>query len=206
MDESEEDTAQVCVGNLVRINRIFGGHAVLRQLLQRAGCRNEGFSFLDVGAASGDTAKVVAESYSSATVISLDRNAVHLRGAPTPKVLADAFQLPFASRSFDYVFSSLFLHHFTNQQIIELLRNFARIARKAVLISDLERHVVPYIFFPVTRWIFGWHPIAVYDGKVSIRAALKRSELVSLAKHAGLREIDAAVHRPAFRLSLVGRV
>jgi SAM-dependent methyltransferase len=196
MDESEPEAARICVQDLVRINRIFGGHAILSQLLQRTASTNEPFSLLDVGAASGDTAKVV----------SLDRNAVHLADAPSPKVLADAFHLPFASRSFDYVFSSLFLHHFTNDQIVELLQDFACLARKAVLISDLERHIVPYLFFPATKWVFRWHPIAVYDGKISIRAALTKPELVSLAQRAGLREVDVAVHRPAFRLSLVGRV
>lgn len=206
MDEAEPEAARVCVANLVRINRVFGGHAILLQLLQRAGCAKRTFSLLDVGAASGDTAKIVAASHPSATVVSLDRNSVHLSEAPAPKLLADAFHLPFSSRSFDYVFSSLFLHHFTNDRIVELLRDFARVARKAVLISDLERHIVPYFFFPATQWIFGWHPIAVYDGKISIRAALKQPELLSLARRAGLREIDATVHRPAFRLSLVGRV
>lgn len=206
MDESEPEAARVCVENLVHINRIFGGHAILLQLLQRAGCTNEAFSLLDVGAASGDTARIVAGAYPRATVVSLDRNAVHLAAAPDPKILADAFHLPFAARNFDYVFSSLFLHHFTNEQIVGLLRDFARIARKAVLISDLERHIFPYFFFPATRWVFRWHPIAVYDGKISIRAAFKQAELLSLAQRAGLREIDAAVHRPAFRLSLVGRV
>jgi ubiquinone/menaquinone biosynthesis C-methylase UbiE len=206
MDESEPEAARICVQDLVRINRIFGGHAILSQLLQRTGGTNEPFSLLDVGAASGDTAKIVIGSYPRARVVSLDRNAVHLADAPSPKVLADAFRLPFTSRSFDYVFSSLFLHHFTNDQIVELLRDFARIARKAVLISDLERHIVPYLFFPATKWVFRWHPIAVYDGKISIRAALTKPELVSLAQRAGLREVDVAVHRPAFRLSLVARV
>jgi hypothetical protein len=206
MDESEPEAARLCVENIAHVNRIFGGHAILRQLLRRAGCHHAPFSLLDVGSASGDTAKVVTGCYPDGTVVSLDRNAVHIAGAPAPKVLADAFRLPFPPRSFDYVFSSLFLHHFTNEQIVGLLRDFARVARKAVLISDLERHVVPYLFFPATKWIFGWHPIAVYDGKISIRAALRGPELISLARCAGLCELDAAVHRPAFRISLVGRV
>jgi hypothetical protein len=87
-----------------------------------------------------------------------------------------------------------------------LLRRFARIARKGVLVSDLERHLVPYLFLPATRWLFGWHWIAVHDGKLSVRASLTARELGSLAGRAGLRNVDVVAHRPAFRLSLVGRV
>jgi SAM-dependent methyltransferase len=206
MDEADPGAARICLANLVRINRTFGGHAVLRKLLARVSCTSESFSFLDVGAASGDSAQIIQEAFPRSRVVSLDQNAVHLESAPRPKVLADAFHLPFASRSFDYVFSSLFLHHFENEQIVLLLRRFAEIARKGVLISDLERHIVPYLFLPTTRWLFKWHWIAVHDGKLSVRAALNAAELATLACRAGLRNVDVVAHRPAFRLSLVGAV
>ncbi len=206
MDEADPTVARMCLGDLVRINRNFGGHATVLKLLARAGCAGESFSFLDVGAASGDVARVVKAAFPSSWIVSLDQNAVNLELAPRQKVLADAFRLPFASRSFDYVFSSLFLHHFDNEQIVFLLRHFAEIARKGVLISDLERHIVPYLFLPATRWLFGWHWMAVRDGMVSVRAALTAAELASLANRAGLRNVDVVAHRPAFRLSLAGSV
>lgn len=206
MDEADPAVARVCLGDLVRINRNFGGHAIVLKLLARAGCIGESFSFLDVGAASGDLARVIKAAFPASSIVCLDQNAVNLESAPSPKILADAFRLPFAPRSFDYVFSSLFLHHFDDEQIVYLLRHFAEIAGKGVLISDLERHIVPYVFLPATRWLFGWHRMAVHDGKISVRAALTAAELASLAKRAGLRFVDVVAHRPAFRLSLLGRV
>lgn len=206
MDEAEPGVARGCLNSLVRINRRLGGHAVVLKLLARAGCAREPFSLLDVGAASGDIAHVVQAAFPGSRVVSLDQNAVNLESAPRPKVLADAFRLPFAARSFDYVFSSLFLHHFEDEQIVSLLRHFSGIARKGVLISDLERHMVPYLFLPATRWLFGWHWMAVHDGKISVRAALTAAELTSLANRAGLKNVDVVAHRPAFRLSLAGKV
>src|SRR5262249_53892933 len=107
--------------------------------------------------------------------------------------------------SFDYVFCSLFLHHFDDTQVAELLANFYRTARRGVIVSDLDRHIVPYLFFPATRPFFGWTRITLHDGMTSVRAGFKASELVALATRAGLANLEIEVHRPAFRISLIAR-
>lgn len=71
--------------------------------------------------------------------------------------------------------------------------------------SDLERHVLPYYFFPLTKPIFGWAPITVNDGMYSIRAAFNANELSQLAQRAGIPNAEITVHRPAFRISLVAK-
>jgi ubiquinone/menaquinone biosynthesis C-methylase UbiE len=206
MDEAGPEEAQRILRDLVRINARLGGHATIRKLLLRAGCNGGRFSLLDVGAASGDTAALIRRYFPSAQVTSLDRNAVNLRTAGHPKVLADAFRLPFRPRSFDFVFSSLFLHHFGDEQVVALIRSFSEIARQGVLLSDLERHIVPYWFMRASKPFFGWHWMTVYDGRLSVQAAFKAKELAALARSAGLRAVQVETHRPAFRLSLIGRI
>jgi hypothetical protein len=71
------------------------------------------------------------------------------------------------------------------------------------VVSDLERHILPYLFFPATRLFFGWTPLTVHDGMCSIRAAFRASELSKLAENAGIVNARVEIHRPAFRLSLV---
>jgi hypothetical protein len=107
---------------------------------------------------------------------------------------------------FDYVFSSLFLHHFTNEQIIELFRAFAICARRGILAVDLERRKVPYYFIPWTRWLFGWDPITVHDGPISVAAGFRKEELRGLAESAGLRNVDVRTHGIAYRLTLYAEV
>jgi SAM-dependent methyltransferase len=206
MDDADPADARRSLHDLVRINTALGGHNIVKQLLKKAGCGEEPFSLLDVGAASGDTARVIRDAFPRATVVSLDRNAVNLSAAPAPRVLADAFALPFRPASFDYVFCSLFLHHFENDQVVRLLRGFVFAARRGVLISDLERHVVPYWFMRLSQPIFRWHWLTVHDGRISVRAAFTAEELRSLAQKAGLHNLKVATHRPAFRISLSGEV
>lgn len=203
LDHCEPDVARPNLADLVRINRRFGGHSTIRYLLRQVASPEDSFSLLDVAAASGDTAEVIKQSYPRAAVTSLDMNAVNLERAPFPKLLADAFALPFGSGSFDFVMSSLFLHHFTDEKIVELLRGFFSVAKRAVLIADLERRLLPYLFLKLSKPILGWNYITVHDGLRSVRAALRAGELQNLAKQAGLQDVRVAVHRPAFRLSLV---
>ncbi len=203
LDESTPEAARPSLADIVRLNKQFGGHALIRKLLERLVRQDSAFTLLDVGAASGDSAAYIGRLYPNAKVVSLDRNAMNLSLAARPKVLGDAFRLPFRPRSFDFVFSSLFLHHFTDEQIVELLRGFSELARHAVLISDLERHLVSYLFLPATAWIFRWHWITRHDGMISVRAAFSPDELAGFAKRAGLERIEAKAHRPAFRIGVV---
>jgi hypothetical protein len=205
LDTLPPDQARASLADLVRINRRWGGHGTLRKLL-RDTVRDETFSLLDVGAASGDMGNRVREWYPRARVTSLDRLEAHLANCTGPRIAADAFGLPLRPRSFDYVFCSLFLHHFTNAEIVRLLRGFGEVARRAVLVIDLERSPVAYYFLPMTRWLFRWDPVTVHDGKISVEAAFHTRELEGLCREAGLIPKIARAHRPAFRVAIAAAV
>ncbi len=203
LDHADPAEARCNLADLVRINRKFGGHSAVRKTFERVAGKNESFTLVDIGAASGDTARLIRQMYPGAAVTSLDYNLVNLEQAPQPKVIADAFRLPLRAESFDYVFCSSFLHHFQNDQVVELLRNFYAVARRALLVVDLERHVLPYWFLRASQPFYKWGRISVHDGRISVRASFQRRELMTLAAQAGLGHADVKRYRPAFRLSLV---
>jgi len=205
LDHADPADARINLGQLVRLNKRFGGHSTIRKMLQEAALEQEQFTILDVGAASGDSGRLISELYPHGRVTNFDCNPVNLAEAAYPKVIGDAFQLPFVESSFDYVFCSLLLHHFSDEKVIELLRQFNRVARRAVLVCDLERSILPYLFMTMTKPVFGWHQITVHDGQKSFRAAFSANELLNLAKAAGLTDPKVTSHRPAFRITLIAR-
>jgi Methyltransferase domain len=206
LDHAPPDVARASLRDLARINRYLGGYYVLGRLFSSVAKPGESFSVLDVGAASGDMGAAICRRYRGARVTSLDYKGDHLAQAADPKLVADAFQLPFRPGSFDFVFSSLFLHHFTDDQVVELFRGFRCLARRALLAIDLERGPLAYHFLPYSRWLFGWHDITIHDGQISVAAALKKHELAALAARAGFTGAQVKVYRPWSRLALMAPV
>src|SRR5579872_6270856 len=109
LDDSPIEEKRASLHDLTKINRYLGGYAALRRLLADVVSRGEAFSVLDVGAASGDVGGKIRSWYPCASVTSFDYRIEHVAQAPGQKVVGDAFQLPFAPKSFDHVLSSLFL-------------------------------------------------------------------------------------------------
>ena len=206
LDHAPPDVTRASLRDLARVNRFLGGYYVLGRLMASVVRPADGFSVLDVGAASGDMGAAIRRRYPNARVTSLDYKADHLAQAADPRLVADAFRLPFRPASFDFVFSSLFLHHFTDDEVVELFRSFRCVARRAVLAIDLERGPLAYHFLPRSRWLFGWHDVTINDGQISVAAAMKKHELRALAVRAGMDGAQVRVHRPWARLTLVAPV
>jgi hypothetical protein len=202
LKSAPDELARGNLRDITRVNRWFGGLSTATSLL-RSLAPPERFSLLDVGAASGDHARAFQRAFPGCFTVSVDLSERNLAAAPPHRLVADAFRPPFCEASFDYVFCSLFLHHFGDEEVTRLLACFGRLARRAVVVTDLERHNFPYWFLPATQWLFRWNPITLNDGPVSVAAGFRIQELERLAWHAGLRQPVVRRHRPWFRISLV---
>ena len=205
LDSASAADAALNLRDIAFLNRWFGGHAILRRSLRAVAQPHEKLTIADIGAASGDHARIAKATLPQATVISLDLQPRNLALAPDPRLIADAFALPFKHQSIDIVTTALFLHHFTDQQIIELLRSFRSIAKRAVIVQDLERHPIAHAFLPATKAVFRWHPLTVHDGSISVAAAFTKNELAALLEAAGFAHPNVTTHGLAFRLSAILR-
>jgi ubiquinone/menaquinone biosynthesis C-methylase UbiE len=151
-----------------------------------------GGRLLDVGCGSGDVAAYLRAGLAQrGLTVGVDLKPLHLREAPPVlrQVAADARRLPFRDKAFDVVTASLFLHHFDEPELPELLRGLARLARRAIVVSDLERALVPFVF---ARAVFPWlfeSRVSVHDGLVSIRRAFREAELRAAFDAAGLGQV-----------------
>jgi len=200
-----------------RINTYLGGASVVLngtfQLLQKH--RLQRATILDIGTGSADipqrlVTRAAAQNI-DLNIIGLDNNDRHLRVArqelgDTPGVLllqADAFRLPFADNSIDIVIASLFVHHFRPRQIVQLWREFHRVARVGWVVNDLVRHYVPLLFFRLTWPVFARSYITRHDGTASILRGYTVQEMQQVVDTSGLSHVTVRGHFP-YRMSVIG--
>jgi ubiquinone/menaquinone biosynthesis C-methylase UbiE len=215
---TDDDVAE-SLSDLRRINRYLGGTGVVIESLNRilGKERPDEISLLDVGTGSADIPEAVVEWCRSRgikpRVAALDISERNLRVArarlglnPDVTLLcADSLNLPFARASFDIVTASLFLHHFVEDDVVRMLRNFSLLARRAVIVNDLVRNFIPYYFMRIAGPIITTSYLSRNDGPVSVLRGFTASELQGLALRAGFARIDLKQKFP-YRLSMVARL
>jgi SAM-dependent methyltransferase len=188
--------------DLQRVNRWLGGRKALgRAVRPFLGPETR---LLDVGCGSADQPAWLASRYSMRRPpVGLDRQWLHVRQAPASvrAVVGDVRALPFPPQSFDVVTVSLFLHHFDGPEVAPILRSLFALARRALVVNDLHRARVPWLF---ARAVFPFvfeSPVSVADGLLSIRRAFRPDELRQAFREAGLP--SARVSR-SFPYRLIG--
>jgi SAM-dependent methyltransferase len=185
-----DEEARRSLADLRFVNRWLGNRQrFLRTLRPYLAVHPRTARLLDVGCGSGDVpAFVVAGAGVPVLAVGLDAKELHLRALPptVKPVRGDVRALPFAPGSFDVVTASLFLHHFGDQELPEVLRGLWRLARRALVVNDLRRARVPYVFGQATfRLLFRTH-VSVEDGLLSIRRGFTPGELAAAFATAGI--------------------
>jgi SAM-dependent methyltransferase len=185
------------------VNRWLGGRRSLLRAVEPLLNGAPRPRLLDVGCGSADLpAALVSARGPGLLAVGVDLKHLHLLQAPASvrRVVADVRRLPFAPDSFDVVTASLFLHHFDGGEVALVLRALNALARRGLVVNDLERALVPYLFGRVVfPWVFASR-VSVNDGLLSIRRAFTPQELRQAFQAAGIPGVRV---RRAFPYRLV---
>ncbi|WP_041237684.1 methyltransferase domain-containing protein [Gloeothece citriformis] len=86
----------------------------------------------------------------------------------------------------DITFNSLFCHHFTDEQLVEMLKWMKTNSKLGFFICDLHRHSLAYYSIKLlTQWISKNYLIK-NDAPLSVRRGFKKKELEILLNKAGI--------------------
>jgi ubiquinone/menaquinone biosynthesis C-methylase UbiE len=193
------------------INRWIGDRWALRKSLLKkiAELDLDKFSVLDVGAGSGEILKEIAlyarRRKANAFLVGLDLNELSAQSVAEEgkafseinSVRGDALVLPFADGAFDFAICSLFTHHFTDNGVIEVMREMNRVASRGVYVIDLHREQGAYRMYKIFCAVFHISKLVRDDGLLSIKKGFQPDELSQLAKRAGFTDVTAQTVIPA---------
>lgn len=192
-----------CIGELQLVNRWMGdAHSLKTTLLREIETQGlQSFSVLDVGAGSGELLRVVAtwarqtKRQFRAVGLELNERSAESINEESERfdeisgVRGNALQLPFSDSQFDYVICSLFTHHFVDEQVVRILSEMSRVARRRIFVIDLHRHPIAYLLYTTVGKLVLHNRLLRHDGALSILRSFKSHEMLALAQRAGLRDV-----------------
>jgi SAM-dependent methyltransferase len=196
--------------DLRMINRYLGSYRSalggLAPLVREQQLRH--FTLLDIGTGSGDIPVAIAQwarrRNIAAQVNALERDAATVEQARAHTagmreitiVRGDAAAPPFRRKSFDFVLASQLLHHFNDAQIVALLRHWASLARRAIIVSDLVRHPLAYHGIRLLTRTLTPNLMTRVDAPLSVRRACTLAEWGELLRQADVGEFRTERRTP----------
>ena len=202
---------------LETINTWLGGYQPVLNALNRLRSRFPGGRALrlaDLGSGGGDTLRHVAhwarKNGIPVDLTGIDANQFMLDYATAksqdyPEISYqkfDIFSAEFQTRPYDVLTCSLFCHHFTDDELVALLRQWQQQAQVAVVINDLHRHWLAYHSIKWLTRLLGGSYLVKHDAPLSVARGFRRQDWVNLLARAGIKHYELR-WRWAFRWQVV---
>ncbi len=187
---------------LARINRLFSFaepfQRFLPPMLGEEKCHS--LKLLDLGAGDGSLGEALSKWASkrgwSWQITNLDLSSHAAQLCKTGKlVVGSVLSLPFQNESFDVVIANQMTHHLASDgEIVQHFREAWRVARNAVLISDMQRNAILYGIIWTVLHAGNFPKNFRDDGLLSVKRGFRVEEWREFARVAGITEAKIWSH------------
>lgn len=179
------------------INQKLGGHAItLQGFKQLVKNTTEVVHVVETGCGGGDNLRVIrnwAERHGLQVALTgIDINAqciAYAESLPDNRgiqfICSDYREVEFEVTP-DVVFSSLFCHHFTNEELIRMLHWMKVNSRLGFFINDLHRHPMAYYSIKLLTQLFSKSYLVKNDAPLSVKRGFTKKEWQQLFAAAGI--------------------
>ncbi len=199
-----DEVMRQTLAELDTINKLLGGHAVTLNALDRIftpelieAHPKRIWRIADLGSGGGGMLRAISEWAARRKI------AVHLTGIDlNPATIAyarekskqyininykqaDILSDEFSKTPYDVITSSLFCHHFTNEQLTALFRQLRQQCTLAVIVNDIHRHPLAYYSIKWLTAAFSKSYLVKNDAGVSVLRAFTKPELQEIIKQSG---------------------
>ncbi len=190
---------------LETINKWLGGNYVTVQAIKKLVASQpakKSWRIVDLGCGSGDMLRLIAKWARNAGVevelMGIDANPHVVNFAknntkdfheitysPT-----NIFSEEFAKLEADIITATLFMHHFSNEELILLFKTLKKQAGVGIAINDLHRHWFAYHSINLLTALFSRSPMVRNDAGVSVLRSFRRHELIEILKQAECQSFE----------------
>lgn len=201
----EGEILRDALDKIAKINQLLGGNQLtlqgVQELIQEIPKVTE-ITIVDVGCGNGDMLRTLADyglkNHFKFRLIGIDANNFTINHAQklsenNPNIsyrCEDIFDKAFSELKYDIVLCTLTLHHFKEDEILQLITVFNANSRIGIVINDLQRSAVAYRLFQVLCFVFRLNTMSRKDGLVSILRGFKKEDLVRFSKKLNLTNYE----------------
>jgi 2-polyprenyl-3-methyl-5-hydroxy-6-metoxy-1,4-benzoquinol methylase len=208
---------EVCLNELNIVNTYLGGHKItlegVKRILANSANVNapENLTICEIGCGGGDNLKAIHKSFYRKIplkFIGIDINkactdfaAKNCASLNAEFICSDYQKVSFSDKP-DIIFNSLFCHHFTNAQLVDMLHWMKQNAGMGFFINDLQRHPFAYHSIKMLTKLFSGSYLVKNDGPISVLRGFHKNEWQHLMAGASIEHYSIR-WRWAFRYLVV---
>jgi 2-polyprenyl-3-methyl-5-hydroxy-6-metoxy-1,4-benzoquinol methylase len=178
------------------INTYLGGHSITITGFKKLLGDKKQISICEIGCGGGDNLiainKWCAEKKISVTLTGIDINAnciavanSKFKKSNSTFIISDYKLVDFKNEKPDIIFSSLFCHHFTNDELINMLKWMQLNSTIGFFINDLHRNFLAYYSIKMFTSFFSKSYLVKNDAPLSVLRGFIKNEWEQLLNDAG---------------------
>lgn len=179
------------------INTHLGGHSITIGGFKKIVKNRKSVSVCEIGCGGGDNLSALytfcKEKNIAANFTGIDINAACIAFAKAKTqipnvefITSDYKQYTFIEKP-DIIFSSLFCHHFNNEELITMLQWIKANCNLGFFINDLHRHPLAYNFIKVAANVFSKSYLVKNDAPLSVLRGFKKCEWQNIFQKSGIK-------------------
>ncbi|WP_018341498.1 methyltransferase domain-containing protein [Cytophaga aurantiaca] len=177
------------------INTLLGGYKISLSALNTVIKNNKPYTLVDIGCGGGDTLKYIfnwnKRANKNLSLVGIDIKPVCIEYAKTNtsalaiRYICDDYKCLYEhERNVDIIHASLFCHHLTEEQLVELV-SFALTHKAILIVNDLERNPIAYYSIKWLTQLFSKSYLVKNDAPLSVARGFKKKEWETILDKAG---------------------
>jgi 2-polyprenyl-3-methyl-5-hydroxy-6-metoxy-1,4-benzoquinol methylase len=177
------------------INSLLGGYQISLNALKKVDFKIKPIILVDIGSGGGDTLKTIfnwsIKNNKEVKLYGIDLKSTCVdysnQNEPNHQLnfLCDDYRnIHLHVKEVDIIHASLFCHHLTTNQIVELIQ-FAVKHKSTLIINDLERNRFAYYSIKFLTKLFSKSYLVKNDAPLSVLRGFKKTEWLEMIEKAG---------------------
>ena len=188
---------KTCMKELNTVNTLLGGHSITLAGIKEFKGTNSALHICEIGCGGGDNLVAIAKKYADTdlnlrfTGVDIKKECIEFAAQQYPHlnvqwVTSDYSKVDFGDDKPDVIFSSLFCHHFKDEELVKMLQWMYQNSISGFFINDLQRNSIAYYLIKALTAAFSKSHLVKHDAPLSVARGFTKKDWKTYFVKAGI--------------------